>query len=276
MPEREGSATVRLAATVMLLRPADGGAPEVFLLRRSERSAFAPAAYVFPGGTLDAADMQPQASERILGLDAGRVNAEFRAHVPQSLPSGEPSPSPREAAGLLVAALRELFEEAGILLLTDARATDSQHRRLLAPRLREARERLRAGDLAFADLLSTLDLYADARALALFSHWITPPTEGRRYNTHFFVARAPHDQTAFADAAETHDERWIAPRAALEQHRAGKLHLVYPTLKHLERLAEFERLDDLFEYARTKSIATVMPLSPENGFALPPELENAW
>jgi 8-oxo-dGTP pyrophosphatase MutT (NUDIX family) len=278
MPEREGSAGVPLAATVMLLRPANGGAPEVFMLKRSERSTFAPAAYVFPGGMLDPADMLPEALQRAAGLQPARVAAEFRAQQPRSLPSTERSPSPGEAAGLFIAALRELFEEAGILLATGAGgdAIDSKQWRELTPRLRAARERLRAGELTFTALLESLDLYADAHSLSLFSHWITPPTEPRRYNTHFFLARAPFDQAAFADATETHDERWITPRDALMQHRAGSLHLVYATLKHLDRLAEFDTLEGLFSYARAKSIMTIMPAPSENGYMLPSELENAW
>ncbi len=93
------------------------------------------------------------------------------------------------------------------------------------------------GTLSFADFLAAHDWYADARALTLFSHWITPLSEPRRYNTHFFFAAAPPDQGALADAFETHDGIWIAPALALERQRAGTLHLVYPTIKHLERLA---------------------------------------
>lgn len=279
MPEKEGSAGVRLAATIMLVRPSShDGALEVFMLRRSAHSAFAPDAFVFPGGTLEPADMSSEALQRSLGLEADRVVAEFRAQVPRDLPTTERAPTRQEAAGLFVAALRELFEEAGILLAaaSDGQAIDSASWQSLAPRLREARGRLRLGDLTFAQLLESLGVRADARPLFLFSHWITPPSEPRRYDTHFFLARAPRDQAAFADAMETHDERWITPRNALEQNSAGTLHVVYPTRKHLERLTAFENIDDLFTYARTKPIATIMPATSGDGFAMPAELENAW
>ena len=79
----------------------------------------------------------------------------------------------------------------------------------------------------------------NASALALFSHWITPPIEPRRYNTHFFFAIAPPSQDPLADAHETHDGIWIALAEALERYAQGTMHLVYPTIKHLERLCAF-------------------------------------
>ncbi len=114
-------------------------------------------------------------------------------------------------------------------------------------------------------------------ALVRFSRWITPPNEGRRYDTHFFLAIAPDDQTPVADEHETHDGRWIDPRDALREHREGALHLVYPTIKHLERLAPFDDVDALVAYARTKAIVTVAPpISPDEGYVMPAELEGAW
>ncbi len=108
-------------------------------------------------------------------------------------------------------------------------------------RVAAERVALRSGGVSFGDFLAAHDWYADANALTLFSHWITPPSEPRRYNTHFFFAIAPPDQAALADASETHDGIWIAPQAALERRRTGSLHLVYPTIKHLERLQAYRQ-----------------------------------
>jgi len=117
----------------------------------------------------------------------------------------------------------------------------------------------------------------DADTLALFSHWITPPTESRRYDTHFFVAPAPAGATALADRIETLDATWIAPLRALEAFAAGALQLVYPTIKHLERFAAFADVDALLAYARGKPIVTIMPnRKPDKGFVLPSELEGRW
>jgi 8-oxo-dGTP pyrophosphatase MutT (NUDIX family) len=245
----------------MLLRAANG-CFETFLLRRSARSAFAPDAYVFPGGALDDDDFSIEAAERTLDIDATRLHAEFRGLV-----------TPHDAAALCIAALRELFEEAGVLF---ARPSDGG-RAVSRAALADARARLRAGEASFPQVLRDLDRRVDAGALAFFSRWVTPPSEPRRYDTYFFVARMPDDQTPVADADETHDGRWIAPREALADFARGVLHLVYPTIKHLERLAAFDDLDAAIAFARSKPVITVAPYtSPQNGFKMPPELEGVW
>ena len=116
----------------------------------------------------------------------------------------------------------------------------------------------------------------DPAALTPFSHWITPPSEPRRYDTHFFFAQMPQGQVARADAFETHDGTWISPAQALQRYRERSLHLVYPTIKHLERVLEFGSLDDLAAFARTKAIHTICPADSGDTFEIPAELENAW
>jgi 8-oxo-dGTP pyrophosphatase MutT (NUDIX family) len=218
---------VRLAATVMLVRDAASGL-EVLMVRRSSRSAFAPDAFVFPGGTVD-----PQDYEIAPDGWAQRVAGEFRAQTPDALPTNEAPVGKVDAVALVVAAVRELREEAAVEI---------------------APERL-----------------------VLFSHWITPPTEPRRYNTHFFLAPGDESAVASADAFETHDAQWIVPAVALERYSRREMHLVYPTIKHLERLAQFERVADVLAYARTKPILTIMPdRAPSEGFVMPMELEDAW
>lgn len=219
---------MRLAATVMLVRERERGL-EVLMLRRSARSAFAPHAFVFPGGTVDDGDY----TEAELSWPAERLAREFRARVPAALPTPEPAIAARDGLALVRAAARELREEAAVGV--------------------------------------------DPGDLSLFSHWITPPTEPRRYNTHFFVARAPADARGVADAVETHDARWLSPRDALAQYEAGTMHLVYPTIKHLERIDAFDGVEALIAFARAKPIWTVMPdRAPSEGFVMPKTLENAW
>ena len=268
-----GAASARPAASVILARPAGDGI-EVFMLRRSSRSSFVPDAYVFPGGTLDAADGEEAIRARTIGLDPQRLRAAFRATVPPELPADGAVVDAQLASALSIAALRELFEEAGIALARTAAGGAlgaDAHAGLV-----EARMRLRSGELTFASVLQERDWYADAAALLYFSHWITPPTEPRRYDTHFFLAIAP-DQTALADADETHDGVWVAPAAALERYRAGRFRLVYPTIKHLERIAPFSTIEALTAFARTKPVLTIMPTgSPYEDFAMPASLEDAW
>lgn len=243
----------------MLVRPATPF--EVFMLRRSESSHFVPDAYVFPGGTLSESDLSERALAR-MHLDPQTVPQQFRAQPAPGL-AAVPAASTREAQGLLFAAIRELYEEAGVLLARDAGGA-------AAPS--DAHE----SRADFLELLETRDLYADAQALTLFSQWLTPAQFSKRYNTHFFLARAPADAIAAADTHETHDGLWIAPADALSRNAAGELHLVYPTIKHLERLAKFANCKELFAFARAKPILAITPNTVDDGFALPPELEDAW
>ena len=219
---------IRFASTVMLVRDTQASAIEVFMVRRSPRSGFAPDAFVFPGGTVDPRDYTTPAA-----WSGERIAREFRAFAHDVLPSSEPAVGAFDASALVHAAVRELREESSIEL--------------------------------------------DPQELVLYSHWITPPTELRRYNTHFFIARAPGGQRGVADAVETHDERWIAPAEALREYDAGRMHLVYPTVKHLERLASHASVDDALAFARSKPLITIMPdRAPSEGFVMPSELEGAW
>ncbi len=228
---------------------------EVYLTRRSSSSAFAADAFVFPGGTVQAQD--------------GSLAALARVHG-----SNDDDAASRT---LMVAAARELFEEAGVLLACTKAGYPLEAGRINEEEIARERTGVRSGALPFADFLASHDWYADARALAPFSHWITPSSEPRRYDTHFFLAVAPADQTVTADRIETHDGRWISPGEALARHRARRLHLVYPTIKHLERLAAFSDLESLRDFARSKPIYTIEPATTMEGdFSIPAEMEGAW
>lgn len=117
----------------------------------------------------------------------------------------------------------------------------------------------------------------EAGALVAFSRWITPESQPHRFDTRFFVARAPAGQTARADGIETHDGRWIAPREALLRYGERAYPMIYPTIKHLERLLLFRDLDELFAFAATKAIATVTPKTFDGDvFAMRRDLEHRW
>jgi 8-oxo-dGTP pyrophosphatase MutT (NUDIX family) len=233
---------IRPAATVIVARDRPGGF-EVYMLRRSARSAFVPDAYVFPGGRIDATDSSPEILARVVG---------------QALPS----------PAAVCAAARETFEEAGLLFAREP---------LDPSALAHARERLLAGEQMFADSLAALDARIDATQLHYFSHWITPPGEPRRFDTRFFVARAPAGQIAAADAQETVAGEWIAPREALARHAAGAFPMIFPTIKHLERIANFATVEGLFAFTAVKQTVAVMPeMRAGPVFVLPPGIENAW
>ncbi len=244
VPVAEREPELRDAATVIVARDASEGV-QVFLVRRSARAVFMPDLYVFPGGRFDERD-RLEAARRLHG-SAGAVDPAFA-----------------------VTAARETFEEAGLLF-----ADRVVHGAELAP-LRSA---LQAGEIAFGDVLDRLDVAVDAGAMRYFSRWITPRSEmaTRRFDTRFFVARAPENQVAEADAIEVLDGRWITPPGALAARERGELALVFPTIKHLERIAPFETVDALLRFAAAKRIVTVSPdVQPGPHFILVPELENAW
>lgn len=249
---------------------------EVYLTRRSARSPFAPDAFVFPGGTIEAQDASEGSRARTLGLEPDRLDREFRAAIPADVTCDEPAVDRADGATLFIAALRELFEESGVLLARDAAGLDVNACSSAWESVAAERIAVRNGTLSFAAFLNRHNWYADARALTLFSHWITPPSEPRRYNTHFFFAVAPANQAAFADAFETHDGVWISPAEALARQRSGTMHLVYPTIKHLTRLEPFDSVEMALEFARTKPILTIVPKDAAEDFEIPAALENAW
>lgn len=256
----------------MLLRDgARASSFEVLMLRRSAQSTFAPDVYAFPGGAVEHSDYNGRAGSRIAGLGAHRLDRMFRGQNTSLLAAPSiKAPQQTDQAALIVAALRELFEEGGILLgNASASSVKSRH-------IRAARERLwqRAAD--FVEVLDELEVTLDASNVELFSEWITPPTEPRRFHAYFFIARADR-QAAAADRYETHDELWIEPGAALRGYEAGTFAMVYPTVKHIERLHAFRNIDEALEFSREKPIVRVMPdVSAASGFSLPRELEGAW
>jgi 8-oxo-dGTP pyrophosphatase MutT (NUDIX family) len=233
----------------MLVRDRPTAGIEVYLARRNAHSAFMPDAYVFPGGALDDADRAPEALALLEGSPGG------------------------VAPAYAVAALRELFEEAGVLLAlqTDLRALDARD----VARLAGLRAKLSEGD-SFVGSLQALGWRLDGAHLAYYSRWITPPNEPRRFDACFFVARAPENQHALVDAVELHDGAWLTPQVALARNAQDEFMLAFPTRLHLERLSAFTRVADLDRAARARSPIAVMPtLDAAGTISLPPELA-AW
>lgn len=234
--------TPRAAATVVLLRDA-AASMEVLLLRRNAKASNMAGVYVFPGGKLDEADSN---------LDAATLLDQPHATLQAGL--NEPGTDAPTASGLYVAALREALEECG-LLLAESAGPSAQVDAL------RARALLRDG-LPFCDMLAQLQLRLQTRQLAPWSRWITPlaPSMGtRRFDTRFFVAQAPADQTALHDNEETTDSVWLAPRAALEQYRDGSIDLAPPQIMSLAHLARHASVRSVLEAARRQRPPTVLP-----------------
>jgi 8-oxo-dGTP pyrophosphatase MutT (NUDIX family) len=251
----KSSCAVRPAATVMLARE-QSGTVELYMLRRSSRSAFLPEMFVFPGGAVDPEDAEIAQWLLLRGDDNARENR-------------EPSDPAFE-----VAALREAFEESGMLL---AARPDGSAAHLDAAQLRGARAALHAGNTTFSEFLRELDIVLDARDLWHFSHWITPPSENRRFDTHFYLAAAPPDQLASTDEHETFGGLWISPQEALRRHAEGNFPMIFPTIMHLRRLDEYRTLAELSVFAKTKEINVVLPVTSGNrDFSFQPGLESRW
>ncbi len=273
---------LRAASTVIVARPAQDSPFEVYMLRRSAKVDFVPDVFVFPGGGLDASDYTPATLTRTYGLSVEEVAAVFRDEPNTGAWHAQLDLTAEQRLGLYVAALRELFEEAGVLLAVDTEdkpveiSSPESHRRFAAYRIASQK-----GELSFVEMLSQERLRAALSRLTYFSHWITPVSEHRRYDTHFFLATASADQHAESDFLETTEGVWIAPNRALERYKARDFNLIYPTLLHLRRLAAQPSLEALQEYARTKPIVSAMPEvtwddAGKPRFALAPETLDRW
>jgi 8-oxo-dGTP pyrophosphatase MutT (NUDIX family) len=230
-----GTLVPRDAATVMLVRDSDVG-PEVFMLRRTPNAAFVGGFFVFPGGAVDAADRAVDVEHVCDGLTDSEASEQL------GLESG--------GLAFWVAAIRECFEEAGVLLARDAsgevvRFDDAE----VAFRFSEHRAGVHRGDSRLVDLCHVEGLRLVTDAIHYVSHWITQAGEPRRFDTRFFVAQAPEAQTPLHDDVETVASMWVRPRDALARCAAGELQLIQPTIKNLELLVPHATTDDVMAAA---------------------------
>lgn len=227
-------AATRPAATVVVAREGDAG-PEVLLVRRPARSSFAAHAWVFPGGRVDEEDAAAGAA--MLGPRAGEWGERL------GLP-------PREAAGFVAAALREAWEETGILMCDATPPIEPA---------RAARARLLAGEGTMPDLLAELGLRLDAREIVYIAHWITPEPEARRYDTRFFLAAAMPGAACELVGDELVEARWTTAASAVDAYHAGELRLLPPTVHTLDRLARFGAVPEMMHALRDADVPTILP-----------------
>ncbi len=235
----------RPAATIILARDSAHGV-EVFMMKRTTEVTFAKGMHVFPGGGVDASDHDGEMHALCIGVDDDRASAELGI----------------QTGGLAywVAAIRECFEEAGLLIGYRNDQTRLQLDASDAEKLAALRLELAENKLSFAQLLQREQLRAATDQLIYYSHWITTPGRPRRYDTRFFIAPAPAEQIAMHDNSETVAHLWVRPNAALELFKQGEIDLMFPTIKTLESLVQFARVEDLLAHARTKpEIAATTP-----------------
>jgi 8-oxo-dGTP pyrophosphatase MutT (NUDIX family) len=244
------------AATVILLRKSrkpKKGNFEVLLVLRNTKSRFVPGSYVFPGGCLEDEDAEPEMERFLTGVDPKKARALFPGMS-----------SPDKAPGIWVAAIRETFEEAGMLMAyrrdNAVIAIDSDP---LVNKFRSYRQHLREGIISFKNILLHEGLTLAIDRLHYFSHWITPELLPLRYNVRFFLAEAPPNQNAVHDGTELTGHVWITPQEALEAFKHDRLDMVVPILVTIEELAGYKTIDDAIGSTGRKEIHPILTVMVE-------------
>lgn len=229
------SVTPRPASTVIILRDGPEGI-EVFMVVRHHEIDFASGALVYPGGKVDAQDSDPRWAKLA------------------SIPAEVPEPA------YWIAAARETFEEAGLLL---ARNPEREDRLVLPERAHAIVERyqkpLNAGEISFCDIIEKERLVLATDLMAHFAHWITPDGVPKRFDTQFFLVCAPVEQVGAHDGSESVEGIWIRPQQALDDADSGKRTLVNPTRMNLQKLARSHTVAEAVQAARASRVVTVVP-----------------
>jgi 8-oxo-dGTP pyrophosphatase MutT (NUDIX family) len=218
----------------MMLRNGRDGL-EVFMVVRHHQIDFASGALVFPGGKADPQDFDPAL---IPYLEGAHTDPDMRA--------------------IQVSAIREAFEECGILLARE------QHDAGLIGKVRLAelapyRHALHSGEASMLAFLVDEKLCLACTKLVHFAHWVTPPMMPKRFDTHFFLAAAPADHLAVHDGLESVDSVWIRPGDVLEQAARGERTVIFPTLRNVEKLAAYDTVADALTATSASTVVRVEP-----------------
>lgn len=237
---------IRPAATVMLIRDHTLATFEVFMLQRTLSAAFAKGMYVFPGGRVDEGDSAGELEDLCDGLSDEQASSLLQ------VPAG--------GLAYWVAAIRESFEEAGVLL---ARQHSSQEilrfdNPDMVAKFAQARQQINDGKLTLIQLCVRENLRLVTDSIHYVSHWVTPIGESRRFDTRFFVARAPQAQEPLHDDNETIASLWVEPGDALARREQGELAMIPPTIKNLEFLAEYRTTADVLVAASKIGVPTTI------------------
>ena len=209
---------------------------EIFMVVRHHQIDFASGALVFPGGKVSNSDTDPELRNYCSGAESWS----------------------NEALVLGLAAIRESFEECGILLACSQDKTEliSNHR---LNTLQHYRRALEKGDLSMLEFAQKEKLTFTLKHLHHFAHWITPEAMPKRFDTHFYLTQAPVDQIGCHDGSESVDSLWISPQQALNSADKGELKIIFPTRMNLIRLAQFTNLEEAIKGCCNQSVVTVMP-----------------
>lgn len=238
------------ATTVILLRECDPEGFEAFLLKRHEKSSFMGGNFVYPGGRVDRNDGSLEICSHCKGVSPEQAHQILGASI-----------SPEESLAYWVAGIRELFEEAGVLLAYDHSATPLI---LKNPSQREKfshyRDLLEKDRSTICQLVEEEKLLLAVDQLHYYAHWITPEARSERFDTRFFIACHPEGQEATYDQKETTVGIWLTPKQALEENLKGKAALSPPTLKTLEDLSRFKNIAEVFNTLGKAKIQPILPV----------------
>ncbi|MFT7647297.1 MAG: 8-oxo-dGTP pyrophosphatase MutT (NUDIX family) [Candidatus Poriferisodalaceae bacterium] len=252
MPNMAPTPSVRDAATVMLVRDGTDGL-EVFMLKRSARSEFVPSTFVFPGGAVDDVDRSdPGLPAVCMGLDDEAASQMLNVD--------------RGGLAYWVAAIRECFEEAGVLLANDDSGSVSMSDDEIHERFEGYRSRVYSGEQRLADVVATEGLRLDLDDLRYVSHWITPIGPPKRFDTRFFLAIMPENQRPVHDGGETVESVWIRPSEALRLAEVGEFSMILPTIANLEPLADLKSVAEAVVWADgLGDIPEILPVMKPDG-----------
>lgn len=225
---------IRIASTTLLVR--DNGGPEVLMVKRNQKIDFFSGAMMFPGGKVESQDTDPLWTNRATGWHD----------------VAEDERGPR------IAALREAFEECGVLATAGNIGLDTRE-------TKEARVAVEAGTLPFLDYVSSKGAKLDLTQLTLFSRWLTPPVVPKRFDTFFYLVAMPVGQTIVHDGRETVENEWVAPAEALRRAEAGERTILFPTRMNLRLLAQSPSIVEAIKSAEARPHRQVLPIVEMRG-----------
>lgn len=223
------------ASTVIPIRESEDGGIEVYMTQRSLKLRFLGGYYVFPGGKVDAQDSDPEAISRCRGVTPGESKRLLNSDL-----------GPEKCLAYWVAGIRELFEEAGILLALNRRNEfpDFNVRRVRKG-FDKYRKLIQDGEIKMNHMMKKAQLRYAAGQLIYFSHWITPPGPPKRFDTRFFIALVPPSQRPRYHIEEVREGIWLKPQEALDKASRGEWKMIPPTIISLQTIARHETPDDL-------------------------------
>lgn len=250
------NASLRYASTVILVRDGTTGV-EVLLQERSGKSESFGGMFVFPGGKVDLHD----ASAEYEALYAGHTDAGASAILGV----------PQYGLAYWTGGIRECFEEAGILLAYDRQGeivsfNDADTK----ARFAEYRDALNAGKASLLDICQREQLTLATDQMYYYSHWVTPTSQPRRFDTRFFVCRAPKHQQPIIDNHEVVSQCWVNPREAIRRQQEEAFQIFFPTIKNLEGIVNYQNVEALLEgVAAIKEFPRILPLRPDETSTTP-------